>query len=58
MNKQEAEITLKSVEALQQVGAQIALRLAEIDQLMIAAGELLSTFKASMEQQLKDINRG
>ena len=56
MNKQEAEITLKSIEALQLLGTQISLRLAEVDELMIAAGELLSTFKASMEQQLKEIN--
>jgi len=57
MNKQEAEITLKSIEALQLIGAQISLRLAAVDQLMIAAGELLTTFKASMDQQLRDINR-
>jgi len=56
MTKQEAEITLKSIEALRQVGAQIAVRLAEVDRLMIAAGELLSAFKLSIEQQLRDIN--
>ncbi len=56
MNKQEAEITLKSIEALQQVGAQISIRLTEIDKILSAADELLSTFKASVEQQLRDIN--
>ena len=56
MNKQEAEITLKSIEALQQVGAQISIRLTEIDKILSAADELLSTFKASVEQQLDDIN--
>jgi len=56
MTKQEAEITLKSVEALQQVGAQISVRLAEVDKLMIAAGELLSAFKSGLEQQLQDID--
>lgn len=54
MTKQEAEITLKSIEALQQVGAQISIRLVEVDRLMVAAGELLSTFKISVEQQLRD----
>jgi len=58
MNKQEAEITLKSIEALQQVGTQIGVRLGEVDKLLIAADELLSTFKASIEQQLRDINGG
>ncbi len=56
MNKQEAEITLKSITALQQVGAQISIRLAEVDKLLIAADDLLSTFKLSIEQQLRDIN--
>jgi len=56
MNKQEAEITLRSIEALQQLGNQISLRLSEVDKLMIAAGELLSTFQASLEQTLKDID--
>jgi len=57
MTKQEAEITLKSIEALQLIGVQISIRLAEVDQLMITAGELLSTFKVSIEQQLQDINK-
>jgi len=57
MTKPEAEVTLKSIEALQLLGTQISTRLADVDQLMIAAGELLSTFKASIEQQLQDINR-
>jgi len=57
MTKIEAEVTLKSVEALLEVGREISARLAEVDQLMIAAGELLSTFKTSLEQTLKDINR-
>jgi len=56
MTKPEAEVTLKSIEALQLLGTQISVRLAEVDQLMIAAGELLSTFKTSMEQTLKAIN--
>jgi len=58
MNKREAEITLKSIEALQQVGAQISIRLTEIDKILVAADELLSEFKISIEQQLEDINRG
>ena len=58
MTKEEAEVTLKSVEALQQVGTEIAARLAEVDQLLIAADELLSAFKTGLEQQLQDINRG
>jgi len=57
VTKPEAEVTLKSIEALQLLGAQIAVRLAEVDQLMIAADELLKTFKVSLEQTLKDINR-
>jgi len=56
MNKQEAEITLKSIEALQQVGTEIAVRLAEVDKLLIAADELLSAFKSGLEQQLRDID--
>ena len=56
MTKQEAEITLKSIEALQQVGTEIAVRLAEVDKLLIAADELLSAFKSGLEQQLQDID--
>jgi len=56
MTKQEAEITLKSIEALQLMGSQIGIRLVEVDKLMIAAGELLSAFKSSLEHQLRDID--
>jgi len=55
MTKPEIEVTLKSIEALQLLGAEITARLIEIDKLMVAAGELLTTFKASLEATKKEI---
>jgi len=54
MDKQDAEFTLKAVEALQEVGAEITLRLVEIDRMMISAGELLAVFKERLEETLRD----
>jgi len=60
MTKDEVEVTLKSIEALQMLGEQIGIRLAEVDKLLVAAGELLATFKAELEQTktLMDIDTG
>jgi len=56
MTKPEIEVTLKSIEALQLLGAEITARLIEIDKLMVAAGELLTTFKASLKAGQNNLN--
>ena len=50
MTKDETEITIKAIDALQLLGAEITKRLIEVDKLMIAAGELLTQFKAELEK--------
>jgi len=57
MDKQDAEFTLKAIEALQEVGAEITLRLMEIDRMMISAGELLTVFKTQLEDTLRDLEK-
>jgi len=49
MTKTELEVTLAAIDALQAVGAEITKRLIEIDKMMIAAGELLTSMKADLE---------
>jgi len=60
MTKPELEVTLKSIEALQMIGEQIGVRLVEVDKLLVAAGELLATFKLELEQTrtLADVDTG